>query len=60
MRRTTPALPVESTEPAPLLSQTIEGQHAPRANPEPCPFLISFYYKTYHMLEVMILISGGF
>ena len=35
MRRTFPALPVEPTEPAPPLSQTIEGQHAPRANPEP-------------------------
>ena len=66
MRRTFLALPVEPTEPAPLF-RSIEGQHAPRANPEPCPFfisififLISFYYKTYHMLEVMILISGGF
>ena len=35
MRRTTPALPVESTEPASPLSQTIKGQHAPWANPEP-------------------------
>ena len=43
MRRTTPALPVESTEPAPPLSQTIEGQHAPRANPELCLFCFSLY-----------------
>jgi hypothetical protein len=66
MRRTFPDLPVEPTEPAPLF-RSIEGQHAPRANPEPClflfsslHFLISFYYKTYHMLEEMILISEGF
>ena len=32
MRRTTPVGPVE---PAPLLLQTIKGQHVPRANPEP-------------------------
>ena len=38
LRRTFPALPVEPTEPAPLF-RSIEGQHAPRANPEPCPFL---------------------
>ena len=39
MRRTFPALPVEPTEPASLF-RSIEGQHAPRANPEPCPFFI--------------------
>ena len=64
MRRTFPALPVEPTEPVPFF-RSIEGQHAPRANPAPflflsLHFLISFYYKTYHMLEVMLLISGGF
>ena len=42
MRRTFPALPVEPTEPAPLF-RSIEGQHAPRANPEPCPFYFLFY-----------------
>ena len=34
-RRTTPALPIEPTEPAPPLSHTIKGRPAPRANPEP-------------------------
>ena len=35
MRHTTPAKPSEPAEPAPLLLQTIKGQHAPGANSEP-------------------------
>ena len=30
-----PAEPIEPIEPAEPLSQTITGQHAPRANPDP-------------------------
>ena len=35
MRRTTPAEPSESVEPAEPLSHAIKGQHALWANPEP-------------------------
>ena len=66
MRRTFPDLPVEPTEPAPLFRKQSKGSTPQGLTLNPAflfsslHFLVFFYYKTYHMLEVMILISGGF
>ena len=42
-----PALPLEPIEPAPLLSQTIKGWHAPRANPSNPLYLFPKYHSRY-------------
>ena len=65
MRRTIPALPVEPTEPAPLFRKQSKGSTPQGLTLDTAffiflHFLIAFQYKTYHMLEVMILISEGF
>lgn len=44
-----PAEPIEPIEPAELLSQTITGQHAPRANSDPnfpnrCQKIFDIYF----------------
>lgn len=44
-----PAEPIEPIEPAEPLSQTITGQHAPRANPDPnfqnrCQKIFDIYF----------------
>ena len=43
LRRTTPSEPYEPVEPAPPLLQTIKGQHAPWANPEPLNLSTTLY-----------------
>ena len=44
MRRTTPALPVEPTEPAPLFRKQSKGSTPQGANPEPAPQFLLFHF----------------